>query len=265
VSTRLIARVIAITGASSGIGRACAERLARDGAAVVISARRTDRLDEIAAGITSGGGQALAVPGDVTCESDMRALVDRAVERFGRLDVMIANAGIGFHGGLGETDAAVVKRLVDVNILGTYYAARAAHDVFVKQQSGHIIAVSSIAGRRGVAGTSAYSATKAAQIGFIESLRAEYIGTNLHASVVYPISTATEFRDAMQRQFGRVAGGAGPRQSVDDVANAIAACIVSPRPEVYPYRKAWLLAVLSVVAPGTADRIVQKYGRRRRP
>jgi short-subunit dehydrogenase len=137
--------------------------------------------------------------------------------------------------------------------------------VFVKQQTGHIIAVSSIAGRRGVAGTSAYSATKAAQIGFIESLRAEYIGTNLHASVVYPISTATEFRDAMQRQFGRVVGGAGPRQSVDDVANAIAACIVSPRPEVYPYRMAWLLAVLSVVAPGTADRIVQKYGRRRRP
>jgi NAD(P)-dependent dehydrogenase (short-subunit alcohol dehydrogenase family) len=195
----------------------------------------------------------------------MRALVDRAVQSFGRLDVMIANAGIGFHGVLGETDAPVVRRLLDVNVLGTYYAARAAHDVFTKQQSGHIIAVSSIAGRRGVAGTSAYSATKAAQIGFIESLRAEYVGTNLHASIVFPISTATEFREAMQREFGCASGGAGPRQSVDDVADAIADCIVSPRPEVYPYRKAWLLALLSVVAPGTADRVVQKYGRHRRP
>jgi short-subunit dehydrogenase len=148
-------------------------------------------------------------------------------------------------------------------MLGTYYAARAAHDVFVKQQRGHIIAVSSIAGRRGVAGTSAYSATKAAQIGFIESLRAEYVGTNLHASIVYPVSTRTEFHGAIKRDYGNVVKGAGPKQDADVVARAIARCISSPTPEVYPYRLAWLLSLLSVATPGLADRIVQKYGRRR--
>jgi NAD(P)-dependent dehydrogenase (short-subunit alcohol dehydrogenase family) len=213
--------------------------------------------------ITAQGGRALAVPGDVTSEADMRTLVQRAVDTFGQLDVMICNAGIGFHGGLGETPGDVVERLLDVNVLGTYYAARAAHDVFVKQQRGHIIAVSSIAGRRGVAGTSAYSATKAAQIGFIESLRAEYLGTNLHASVVYPVSTRTEFHDAIKRDYGHVVKGAGPKQDADVVARAIVRCIESPKPEVYPYRPAWLLSLLSVATPGLADRIVQKYGRRR--
>ena len=256
-------RVVAITGASAGIGRACAERCASEGAAVVLSARRADRLHEVAAAITAGGGRALVVPGDVTSEADMRTLVDRAVATFGQLDVMIANAGIGFHGSLGETTAEVMRRLIDVNVMGTYYAARAAHEAFVKQQTGHLIVISSIAGRRGVAGTAAYSATKAAQIGFVESLRAEYAGTNIHASLVYPVSTPTEFHDVMQQNFGHAVRGVGPKQTAADVARAIADCIVSPTPEVYPYRRAWLLALVSVAAPGLADRLVQKYGRRR--
>ena len=260
---RLAGKVIAITGASAGIGRATAERCAAEGAAVVLSARRGDRLDEIAVGITARGGRAIAVPGDVTRPEDMRALVVRAVEAFGRLDVMICNAGLGFHGPLAETTPEIVQRLFDVNVLGTISAARAAHDVFVTQGSGHIIAVSSIAGRRGVSGNCAYSATKAAQIGFIEGLRAEFLGTGLHASVVYPISTRTEFRDAMQREFGRTASGVGPRQDADRVAAAIADCIARPRPEVYPYRPAKLLAILAVVAPGWTDRLVQRYRRGR--
>jgi NAD(P)-dependent dehydrogenase (short-subunit alcohol dehydrogenase family) len=264
-TNRLAGRVVAITGASAGIGRACAERLAAEGAAVVLSARRADRLDALVAAIAARGGRALAVPGDVTREADMQALVERAVATFGRLDVMICNAGIGFHGGLEETTTDIMRRLVDVNVIGTFHAARAAHAVFQRQGSGHLIAVSSIAGRRGIAGNTAYSATKAAQIGFIEALRAEYATTHLKASIVYPVSTRTEFHDAMARDFGRVVGGVGPRQDAEVVARAIADCIVSPKPEVYPYRPAWLLSVLSVMAPSIADRFVQKYGRRRRP
>ena len=258
---RLSGRVVAITGASAGIGRATAELCATEGASVALLARRADQLDGVVAAIRERGGKAIAVPGDVTNEADVAALVARAVEAYGRLDVMLCNAGIGFHGNLEETTPEIARRLVDVNVLGTIYAAHAAHPVFVRQGSGHIVAVSSMAGRRGVAGMSLYSATKAAQIGFIEALRTEFLGANLHASVIYPITTPTEFHSSMRRDFGHAVEGHGPRQTVGEVAAAIVDCIVTPRPEVYVYRKAWWLAVLSVVAPARADRLMKKYAR----
>jgi NAD(P)-dependent dehydrogenase (short-subunit alcohol dehydrogenase family) len=260
--SRLNGRVVAITGASAGIGRATAERLAREGASVVVSARRPDRLAGIVAGIEAQGGRALAMPGDVTSHTDMRALVARAVDHFGRLDVMVCNAGIGFHDAFARTPADVMRRLVDVNLMGTFYAAHAALEVFLPQKAGHIIAVSSIAGRRGMAGSGVYSATKAAQIGFIEALRSEFEGTNLHASVVYPVGTSTEFHAAVTRDFGQDVQPKGPRQSADRVARAITECVVHPKAEVYPYPLAWWLAVLSVTAPGITDRVVRRWGRK---
>jgi NADP-dependent 3-hydroxy acid dehydrogenase YdfG len=259
---RLSGRVIAITGASSGIGRATAELLAAEGAAVVLSARRVDRLEELASLIAGRGGQALAVPSDVVNPADMATLVARAIETFGQLDVMICNAGIGFHDAFDRTPAPVMRRVVDVNLMGTFYAAHAALTVFLPRNVGHIIAVSSIVGRRGMAGSAVYSATKAAQIGFIEALRAEFVGTNLRASVVYPVSTETEFHEAIYRSFGQRVHGLGPRQSATKVARAIVECVVTPKVEVYPLRSAWWLSVLSVVAPAQADRVVQKWGRR---
>jgi NADP-dependent 3-hydroxy acid dehydrogenase YdfG len=260
--SRLAGRVAAVTGASAGIGRATAERLAGEGAAVVLSARRADRLDDIVSRITSNGGRAIAVPGDVTNEAGMQQLVARALDAFGRLDVMICNAGIGFHDAFDRTPSTVMRRLVDVNLMGTFYAAQAALSVFLRQNSGHIIAVSSIVGRRGMGGSGVYSATKAAQIGFIEALRAELVGTKVHASLVYPVGTDTEFHDVIHRDYGHKIQGLGPRQSADDVARAIVECVVSPKVEVYPFPTAWWLAVLSVVAPAWADRVVQKWGRR---
>ena len=260
--SRLSGRVVAITGASAGIGRATAERLAAEGAAVVLSARRADRLDELAALVASRGGRALAVPGDVINLADMRTLVARSVETFGHLDVMICNAGIGFHEAFERTPPDVMRRVVDVNLMGTLYAAYAALPIFLARNAGHIIAVSSIVGRRGIAGSAVYSATKAAQIGFIEALRAEFAGTGLHASLVYPVSTATEFHEPIRRDFGHRVQGRGPRQSADTVARAIVECVVSPKVEVYPLRKAWWLSVLSVVAPAQADWVVQRWGRR---
>jgi NADP-dependent 3-hydroxy acid dehydrogenase YdfG len=260
---RLSGTVVAITGASAGIGEATARRAARDGASVALSARRADRLRALEQEINSAGGAALAVAGDVTRAGDMEALVEQTVQRFGRLDVMVCNAGIGYHGPLDETSPDDMRRIVDVNLMGTLYAARAALAVMRRQNRGHIIAVSSIAGRRGVGGSSVYAATKAAQIGLIEALRAEFVGTPLRASIIYPVSTRTEFHDAIARDFGHAVSGIGPRQSADRVAQAIVSCMVSPQAEVYPYRKAWLLAVLSVVAPAQADRFVKKFGRRR--
>src|SRR5690606_35717165 len=166
---------------------------------------------------------------------------------------------------LDATPSDVSRRLVDVNVMGTIYAARAALTEMRKQGHGHIIAVSSIVGRRGVEGSSVYAATKAAQVTFIESLRAEFAGTDLHASVVYPIATATEFHDAIRRDYGHIAAGRGPRQPAEAVARAIARCIERPRAEVYPYGRSKVLALLAVALPATTDRIVSRYRRRSRP
>ena len=170
-------RVIAITGASAGIGRATALRLARDGAAVAICARRADRLDAVAAEIAAAGGQALPIVADVTRADDMDALVARTVERFGRLDVMMCNAGFGIAGAIDDITPAQMQKLMDVNYIGTYHAARAALPVFRRQRSGHVIIVSSIVGKRGVPYMGAYSATKFAQVGLAECLRSELAGS----------------------------------------------------------------------------------------
>ncbi len=260
---RLDHRVVALTGGSAGIGRAVAERAAAEGAAVVLSARRADRLDEAAAGIIAAGGRALVVPGDVTRPDDMDALVARGVQVFGRLDAIVCNAGIGYQGSLEETPPDVMRRIVDVNLLGTLYAARAAMRQFHRQGSGHIVVISSMAGRRGIAGTAVYGASKAAQIALVESLRAEFDGTPFHASVVYPVSVPTEFREAIQRDFGVQVSGGGPQQSADEVARAVVDCLVSPKPEVYPHRAARGLAILAVLAPAWTDRFVKRFARRR--
>jgi NAD(P)-dependent dehydrogenase (short-subunit alcohol dehydrogenase family) len=259
----LAGRVAAITGASSGIGLACAKHLARDGVAVVLGARRTSLLEATARQIAGSGGRAAIVPMDVTREEDVSALVGMALREFGRLDIMICNAGFGYYGTLEETPPDVMQRMIDVNYMGTFYGARAALPIFRRQNSGHIIFVSSIVGRRGIAFMGGYSATKAAQAGLAESLRTEFAGTPIAVSCVYPISTRTEFHDAMARDYGHTVRGLGPKQTVDQVAEAIVACVRRPRPEVYPYALSRGLAILNVLAPRFTDRFTRKYGRTR--
>ena len=256
-------RVAAITGASSGIGLACAEHLARDGVAVILGARRTDRLEHAAARIREAGGRAEAVTVDVTVEEDVARFTSRAVDAFGALDIMICNAGFGYYGTVEDTPPDVMRRMMDVNFMGTYYGARAALPIFRKQQRGHLLIISSIVGRRGLGLMSGYSATKAAQAGFAESLRSEFAGSDIHVSAVFPISTETEFRSAMSRDYGHDIAGLGPRQSVDHVARLIVDCIRHPRPEVYPHRASRALPILNTLAPKLTDSFMRKYGRRR--
>lgn len=255
-------KVIAITGASAGIGRATALRMARGGASLALLARRRDRLDEVGAEIARLGGQALTLVGDVTNERDLHDLVDRACERFGRLDVMVANAGFAIYGEIDKIGPADMLRLLDVNYMGTYHAARAALPVFRRQAAGHLIIVSSIVGKRGVPFMGAYAATKFAQDGFAQSLRAELDGTGIHVTVVFPISTETEFFSVMTRESGHATRADGPRQSADTVAEAIAQAIDRPVPEVFPYKRSRGLAVLNALAPGFCDRLVKRWGRK---
>jgi short-subunit dehydrogenase len=256
-------RVAAITGASSGIGLACAEGLARNGVAVVLGARRADRLAAAVDRIREAGGRAEAVEMDVTVEADVVRLTSRAVEAFGGLDIMICNAGFGYYGTVEETPSSVMQRMMDVNFMGSFHGARASLPIFRKQDHGHLILISSIVGRRAIPFMSGYSATKAAQAAFVDALRSEFAGTGIHATAVYPVSTETEFRTAMQRDYGHFVEGVGPKQSVEEVAEAIVNCIRRPRAELYPHVVSRALPILSALAPAFTDRLVRKYGRRR--
>jgi short-subunit dehydrogenase len=256
-------RTAVITGASSGIGLACARHLARAGVNVVLGARRTDLLDAAVARIRGEGGRAESVTMDVTRADDVSRLVARAQEAFGGLDIMVCNAGFGFYGSVEETPPELMQRMMNVNFMGTFYGTRAALPIFRSQKSGHLIFVSSIVGQRGIAHMSGYGATKAAQAAFAESLRSEFTGSDIHVSAVFPVSTDTEFRQAMQRDFGHSVSGVGPKQSMDDVARAVVACLRRPKPEVYPHRLSRALTILNAVAPSFTDRLVTRYGRRR--
>jgi short-subunit dehydrogenase len=256
-------RVVAITGASAGIGRATAVRLARDGASVAMCARRREMLEAAAREVDAAGGRALPIVADVTSVDDMERFVSATVDRFGRLDVIVCNAGFGIAGTIDDISPDQMRKLVDINYMGTFYAARAALRVFRRQQHGHVVVVSSIVGKRGVPYMGAYAATKFAQVGMAECLRAEVAGSAIHVSVVYPVSTESEFFDVMSRETGTAITRAfGPRQDTSVVADAIARAIERPVPEVFPHFQSRALVWLNAIAPGYCDRLVKRFGRK---
>jgi len=256
-------RVVAITGASAGIGRATAVRLARDGASVAICARRREMLEAAARDVDAAGGRALPIVADVTSADDMERFVSAVVDRFGRLDVIVCNAGFGIAGAIDDISPDQMRKLVDVNYMGTFHAARAALRVFRRQHHGHVVIISSIVGKRGVPYMGAYAATKFAQVGMAECLRAEVAGSPIHVTVVYPVSTESEFFDVMSRETGTaIARAFGPRQDTSVVAEAIARAIERPVPEVFPHFQSRALVWLNAMAPGLCDRVVKRFGRK---
>lgn len=253
--------VVAITGASAGIGRAIALRFAREHASLVMCARREAQLAHVAAEVEQLGGRALPVVADVTNPEAMRDFIDQAVRRFGRLDAIVCNAGFGIYGAVDRVAPPQMQRLLQVNYMGTYHAIWAALPEFRRLGRGHIFVISSIVGRRGIPFMGAYAATKFAQVGLAESLRAELRSSGVHVSVVYPISTATEFTSVMMRESGFATRAEGPRQSAEAVADAIARAYGRNVAEIYPYRLSKGLAVLGAIAPSFCDRIVHRWRR----
>src|SRR5438094_9296574 len=195
-------RVVAITGASAGIGGATAVRLGGDGAAVAMCARRREMLEAAARDVDAAGGEALPIVADVTSVDDMERFVSAAVDRFGRLAGIVSNAGFGIAGTIDDISPDQIRKLVDIGSMGPFSAARAALRVFRRQHHGHVVIISSIVGKRGVPYMGAYAATKFAQVGMAECLRAEVAGSPIHVSVVYPVSTESEFYDMLARDTG---------------------------------------------------------------
>jgi short-subunit dehydrogenase len=251
--------VAVVTGASSGIGRATAERLAAEGVRVALGARRADRLEEVADGIRRMGGTTLALPTDVTRPEDVERLVGEAAATFGRLDILVNNAGLGYFGPVESTPAAEARHLFDVNVMGTLHGIQAAVPVMRRQGGGHIINVSSIVGKRATPGNGVYSATKFAQIALSESLRLELQSAKIRVSVVCPVSTVTEFFAVAAARSPMKFAPTGPTFSAGQVAARIVECVRRPRAEVMIYRPARILVLLNAVAPSMVDRVLGAY------
>jgi NADP-dependent 3-hydroxy acid dehydrogenase YdfG len=190
-------KVVAITGASSGIGEATALLFAERGAAVVLGARRTERLDALARGIRERGGQAVAVATDVTVAEDLRRLVERSVEQFGRLDVLVGNAGISRIGPMTDLDTEGWSAMIDVNLRGVLHGIAAALPVFRRQGHGHLVTTVSTSGLKIVPTQAVYAATKNAVRTLLEGLRQESTDGVLRTTAVSPGFVHTELADSI--------------------------------------------------------------------
>jgi short-subunit dehydrogenase len=187
-------KVVVITGASSGIGKACAEEFARRGANLVLAARQYVNLCELTALLeTTYNIKAVAVQVDVSSEEDCEMLIKQAMTTFGKIDVLLNNAGISMRALFAELDLAVLKNLMDVNFWGTVYCTKYALPEIIKSK-GSVVGVSSIAGYRGLPGRTGYSASKFAMNGFMESLRTELLHSGVHVMVACPGFTASNIR-----------------------------------------------------------------------
>lgn len=228
--------VAIVTGASSGIGRETALELARRGAHVVLAARRLDRLEAVAAACRACGVEALVVPVDLRDAAEARRVAETALARFGRVDVLVNNAGFGFSGPVEATSEAQMRELLEVNYLASFVLIQAVLPAMRRQRRGHIVNVSSVVGKIAFPLHGAYAATKSALVALTEALRGELAGSGVTASVVLPGSTRTEFFDAQRTHDGRRSRPTGPQQDAATVARAIVRSIERPTPEVNPVR-----------------------------
>lgn len=268
----LSGKPIAITGASSGIGRAAALACARSGMPVAVSARRDDRLQDVVASIRAMGGRAIAVRGDVSVRDDCERLIDATVREFGSIYAVFANAGYGLESAVLDTSDAQIREIFETNFWGTMHVVRAAlarmlpseasKGVASSEPRGHVLICSSCLSKMGTPFHAAYSASKAAQDHFGRALRIELAPRNIRVSTVHPIGTTTELFDLMAQRKGESQGvSLTPgrfMQPPERVANAVVACLKRPRGEVWtsvPVR----LALAGLTAfPGIGDAMLTR-------
>jgi len=231
MSDNIAGKVVVITGASSGLGEAAARHLSAEGAAVVLGARRAERIEALARDLAGSGGKALAVETDVTRREQVKRLVDAAVETYGRVDVMLNNAGLMPLSPLERLKVDEWDRMIDVNIKGVLYGIAAALPHMQRQRSGHIINVSSVAGHKVRAGGSVYSATKHAVRALSEGLRQEVKPYNIRTTVISPGVVLSELPNTasdpeVAANLRKMYGDLGI--SADSFARAVAFAIGQP-------------------------------------
>jgi NADP-dependent 3-hydroxy acid dehydrogenase YdfG len=225
MSEQLRGRVALVSGASSGFGEATALKLAADGARVAIAARREDRLQDLAERIRGAGGEAEVIVADFGREEEAQAAVRRTEERFGRLDILINNAGVMYLEPVAEADLGRWRRMIEVNVLGLIAATQAALPGMIARRDGHIVNISSTSGRIGSPNGAGYSATKFGVVGFTEALRKEVYRDNIRVTVIEPGAAETELRDHVAHEKARetIQAMVGPLRQLqsEDIADVI--------------------------------------------
>jgi NADP-dependent 3-hydroxy acid dehydrogenase YdfG len=229
---KLDGKVAVITGASSGIGEATAEALAAEGAAVVVAARREDRLTDLVERIESNGGRVHAAVCDVTDEEDAHGLIHKAEEEFGSVDILVNNAGVMLLSTVGKGLSDEWRRMFDVNVMGLLYATDAALEVMKRQGGGHLVNISSVAGRKVTRDSSGvYAGSKHAVVAISEGLRQELLEDNIRVTVVEPGAVDTELPDHITDEDAResLSGLMSlERLQSQDIANAVAYAVTQP-------------------------------------
>ncbi len=253
--------VAVITGASSGIGRAAAVAFAAHGYDVVLGARRAGLLQQAAGELHERRGvEAVPIACDVRSTADVQRLVNMAVERFGRLDVLVANAGVGLSARVEDTSDEDFRDLLDTNVLGVQRCIRAAVPIMRRQRHGHIVIVGSVVGKRAWPLHGAYAATKFALTGLTQSLRAELTGSGVTASLILPGTTRTEFfRAARVRTARYQSRPRGIVQTPETVARAIVRSVDHPAAEIYTFWPLRLALWLAGVFPALPDLAARRY------
>jgi NADP-dependent 3-hydroxy acid dehydrogenase YdfG len=229
---KLDGKVAVVTGASSGIGEATAEALAAEGATVVVAARREERLADLTSRIEESGGRVLAATCDVTDEAQAHGLIRRAEDEFGRVDILVNNAGVMLLSTVGKGLSEEWRRMFDVNVLGLLYATDAAIETMKRQGGGHLVNVSSVAGRKVTRDSSGvYAGSKFAVGAISEGLRQELLQDNIRVTIVEPGAVATELTDHITDEDAREALGGLLNLEIlqaEDIANAIVYAVTQP-------------------------------------
>jgi short-subunit dehydrogenase len=260
--TRAISDAVAvITGASSGIGRATALALAREGASVVVSARRANELDTLVAEIERQAGTALAVPADVTDERAVIDLANRAVERFGRIDIWVNNAGVMLIGAFADTPAEDYRRVIETNFFGQVHGARAVLPIFREQGAGTLVNIASLDARAPQPHASAYIASKHAVRALGMSLRQELLldgKDDIHVVTILPATIDTPIFQHAANYTNRKVVAPPPVYPADEVVAAVFEAIRDPKPEIYAGRAGRGANLLMKLMPSTTERIATK-------
>lgn len=256
-------KVVVITGASSGIGRALAEEMAKRGANLVLGARQYVTLCEITAQLEAKYDiKALAVQVDVSKEADCELLIQQSLVTFDKIDVLINNAGISMRALFNDLDLSVLKNLMNVNFWGTVYCTKYALPEILKTK-GSVVGVSSIAGYRGLPGRTGYSSSKFAMNGFMEALRTELLKTGVHVMVACPGFTTSNIRVAALAKDGEAHGETsmeeGKMMTAEEVASRIANGILARKRTLIMTGQGKLTVWLNKLLPALTDGLVFKH------
>src|SRR5262245_22711267 len=255
-------RRVLITGASSGIGRCLTELTAQEGARVALAARSQDKLDELAASLRAKGADILAFPADVTSEADRSQLLERVVERFDGLDVLINNAGVGSWGHFVGSTEEVLRQVMEVNFFAPAELIRLAIPVLTRGRQPAVVNIASMCGRRGMPAWPEYSASKFALCGLTEALRGELARVDIDVLLIVPGLTRSDLRNHMLRNEGRMKIDFDSGMPAEDVARKIVQALKKNWTETVVGRDARWMLRLNRFFPRLLDWLIGRRIRR---